>query len=242
MQTGYQCCATHTKRPFGLVWNAGTGTGVQSFDKFNCALMSANLRQPDAIWEPDCPVRRAEEKRQRPPKKRNKHTASLRSSAERQTAWLTAETFQSAGNTVDYRGVKGAAQKGFERPTVWRRPTWKATREALVRRLKAGDADSKPLSHTGFEFLSGRRRKKTPFPMSAAGARNTFRVRSAVGQQILIRFLSPCLFFPPWAPRAEEQVPLSVCLYLCVCLCVCVCVWWHNLQTLAVVYKLQRFQ
>lgn len=61
MQTGYQYCATLTIA-VGIVLNRGTGTGVRSFYKFNCALMSTNLRQPDAIREPQRPARRAEER------------------------------------------------------------------------------------------------------------------------------------------------------------------------------------
>lgn len=34
--------------------------GAQSFYKFNDTLMSSNLKQPDAIMESGCPVRRAE--------------------------------------------------------------------------------------------------------------------------------------------------------------------------------------
>lgn len=70
MQTGYQVLC-HTQRLFvHCVEQRQPRTGVQSFYKFNCALMSANLRQPDAICEPDCPVGRAEEKRQRLPKEK----------------------------------------------------------------------------------------------------------------------------------------------------------------------------
>lgn len=49
------------------------GTGVQSFYKFNCALMSVNLRQADVIWEPDRPVRRAEERDRGLPKEKQTH-------------------------------------------------------------------------------------------------------------------------------------------------------------------------
>lgn len=76
MQTGYQYCATLTTAIFALFTTEATGTGVVSFYKFNCTLMSTNLRQPDVIREPDCPVRRAEE-RDRGLPKRDKHTASL---------------------------------------------------------------------------------------------------------------------------------------------------------------------
>lgn len=78
MQTCYQYCATLTTAIWAIVWDRGTRTEVQSFYKFNCALMSANLRQPDAIWEPDCPVRRAEE-RDRPPKEKQTHNVSSNS-------------------------------------------------------------------------------------------------------------------------------------------------------------------
>lgn len=83
----------HTRWPFGIVWKAGTGTGVQSFYKFNCALMSANLRQPDAIWEPDCPVRRAEERDRGLPKE--KQTRSVGVLVET-NCMTNARTFQSA--------------------------------------------------------------------------------------------------------------------------------------------------
>ena len=67
---------------FGIVWNRGTGTGVQSFYKFNCALMSVNLRQADVIWEPDRPVRRAEERDRGLPEEKQTHGVTPPVSAE----------------------------------------------------------------------------------------------------------------------------------------------------------------
>lgn len=95
MQTGYQYCATLTTAICALCRTEAAGTGVRSFDKFNCALMSVNLRQPDAIWEPDCPVRRAEERDRGLPKRK-------------QTQCLLVETncmtniLLCAGNIIDY--------------------------------------------------------------------------------------------------------------------------------------------
>lgn len=74
MQTGYQCCDTLTFAIWHCVEQRQRDSGAELFYKFNCAPMSTNLRQPDAIWEPDCPVRRAEE---RDLPNRNKHTVSL---------------------------------------------------------------------------------------------------------------------------------------------------------------------
>lgn len=67
-------CHTHNCY-VGIMKNGGTSTGLQSFYKFNCTLIRANLRQPDAIWEPDCPVRRADQRNKGLPE-RNKHVSS----------------------------------------------------------------------------------------------------------------------------------------------------------------------
>lgn len=73
MQTAYQHCVTLTTVICALNGTETTGMGVQRFYKFNCALMSSNLNPPDAIWESDCPVRRAARWDTGLPK-RNKHT------------------------------------------------------------------------------------------------------------------------------------------------------------------------
>lgn len=79
MQTGYQCCATLTGAPLAPRGTRAPGQQSRAFYKFNCAFMSANLRQPDAIWEPDCPVRRAQERDRGLPKE--KQTRSVASSS-----------------------------------------------------------------------------------------------------------------------------------------------------------------
>lgn len=113
----------------------------------------------------------------------------------------------------------GWCPKKLWRPAVWSRKKEKKKRhKALVFALKSktGDEGSKPLSHrlwvsllhsTVYHSLEMRAGMQTPLPG----------VRSPVGQQILVQFLSFCPFFPP-GPHVQKNrfLWMCVCVYMCV--------------------------